>query len=58
MDWNALYHFFFETFEGIGALVGIGIVLSLIINVILERRTRRIYVNHPKDEDEDEEDLD
>lgn len=52
MDFAAIYHFLFETYEGIGCLVGIGIVLSLIISVIMERRTRKTFKNHERTEDD------
>ncbi|HIY84404.1 DUF6724 family protein [Rubneribacter sp.] len=52
MDLGALYHFLFETYAGIGCLVGAGLVLSLIACIIMERRTRKMYVNHEPDEDD------
>ena len=52
MDFAALYHFLFETFEGIGCLVGIGIVASVLACVIMERRTRKLYKNHQPSEDD------
>ncbi len=52
MDWEALYHFLFESFAGIGILIGAGIVLSLIACVIMERRTRKTFVDRPKGEDD------
>ena len=66
MDFAALYHFLFETYAGIGCLVGIGLVASLLACVIMERRTRKRYKNHQPDEDgwsffddeDDEEDTD
>ncbi|MEG0477036.1 MAG: DUF6724 family protein, partial [Raoultibacter sp.] len=30
MDFNELYHFLFETYAGIGCLVGAGLVISVI----------------------------
>ena len=44
MDFGALYDFLFNTYAGIGCLVGIGLVVSLIACVIMERR-------RPNDED-------
>ena len=38
MDFGALYDFLFNTYAGIGCLVGIGLVVSLIACVIMERR--------------------
>lgn len=51
MDFAALYHFLFETFEGIGVLVLAGVVISIIACVILERRTRRAFKNYGAEED-------
>lgn len=64
MDFAALYHFLFESFAGIGVLIGSGLIISIIVCVILERRTRKVYKNHEKtaddwslfdDDDEEEE---
>ncbi len=63
MDAAQLYHFLFETYEGIGVLIGAGLVLSLIASVIMERRTRKTFVDREPskddwslfDDDEDEE---
>ncbi len=52
MDFGELYHFLFETFPGIGCLVGIGLVVSLIVCVIMERRTRKTFANHERTEDD------
>lgn len=52
MDFGAIYHFLFETYLGIACLVGIGLVLSLLACVIMERRTRKVFVNHEADEDD------
>ena len=46
MDFGALYDFLFNTYAGIGCLVGIGLVVSLIACVIMERRTRKTFVNN------------
>lgn len=54
MDIQELYHLLFETYAGIGILVGAGIVLSLIACVIFELRTRKIYKNHAPDPENDE----
>lgn len=52
MDFGELYHFLFETIPGIGILVGIGLVLSIIASVIMEYRTRRRFSNHEAGEDD------
>ncbi len=54
MDFNEIYHFLFETYAGVGVLVGAGIVLSLIVSVIFEIRTRKRYRNHEAAPQEDE----
>ncbi len=54
MEIQELYHLLFETYAGIGILVGAGIVLSLIACVIFEFRTRKIYKNHVPDPEDDE----
>ena len=63
MDFGALYDFLFNTYAGIGCLVGAGLVISLIACVIMERRTRKTFVDRQGDEadwsffdDEDAED--
>ena len=52
MDLGALYHFLFETYAGIGCLVGAGLVLSLIACIIMERRTRKRFVDREPEEDD------
>ena len=52
MDITELYHFLFETPEGGGCLGGICLVLSLIVCVIMERRTRKRFADRPKGEDD------
>ena len=52
MDFGALYHFLFETFAGLGCLVGIGLVASIIACVIMERRTRKRFVDREPEEDD------
>lgn len=64
MDFEQIYHFLFQTYAGIGCMVGAGIVICLIISFIMEKRTRKLFVDRPKtgdewslfdDDDEDEE---
>lgn len=52
MDIGELYNFLFGTYAGIGILVGIGLVLSVLISVFWEWRTRRLFKNHEKTEDD------
>lgn len=43
MDFGQLYHFLFETYAGIGSLILVGFVITLLVAVILERRTRKRF---------------
>lgn len=53
MDASAIYHFLFETYTGIGILVAAGLVISLILCVVMERKTRSVYKDRgPKTDDE------
>ena len=52
MTIEELYHFLFETMPGIGILVGGGLVISIIVCFILERKTRKQFKNHEKTEDD------
>ena len=53
MDIEQIYHFLFETYAGIGCLVGAFLLITLLLAFLLERRTRRIYVDRPEPEDDD-----
>lgn len=58
MDLAEIYHFIFETYAGIGCLVGAGLVISIIAAVISERKTRREFRDRgerPEDRDEENE---
>lgn len=56
MDLAEIYHFIFETYAGIGCLVGAGIVISIVAAVISERKTRRVFRDRgERSEDRDEE---
>ena len=52
MDFEAIYHFLFETMPGIGCLVGGALLISLFAAFIMERRLRKRFTNHEKEEDE------
>ena len=54
MDFGEIYHFLFETYVGIGVLVGISLVLCVIIAAVLELRTRKTYVDRGPSDDDDE----
>ena len=49
MDFNEIYHFLFETYGGIGVLVGAGLVISIIVSFLLELRTKKMFKNHELD---------
>ena len=64
MDFNEIYHFLFETPVGVGVLILIVIVICIIASVIMEFRTRRLFVDRKNagkddwsifDDDDDEE---
>lgn len=54
MDFGEIYHFLFETYAGIGVLVGISLVLCVIIAFLLELRTRKTYVDRGERAEDDE----
>lgn len=54
MDINSIYSFLFETYAGIGVLVGAGLVISLITAVIMELRTRKTFVDRGEHAEDDE----
>ena len=53
MDFASIYSFLFESMEGIGCLVGAGIVISIIFAAITERKTRKTFVDRGERPDED-----
>lgn len=57
MDLQALYHFLFETYAGIGVLFLIAAIACLIACVIMERKTRKVFKHH-EDPDDDWNDAD
>ena len=54
MNINSIYSFLFETYAGIGILVGAGLVISLITAVIMELRTRKTFVDRGERAEDDE----
>lgn len=54
MEPSELYSFIFESYAGMGILIGAGLVISLIVSVIFEFRTRKMYKNHEAPTEEDE----
>lgn len=53
MDFFEIYHFLFETTTGVACMIGICLVLSVIACVIMERRTRKRYVDRKNEDDDD-----
>lgn len=56
MDLAAIYHFLFETYAGIGCLVGAGVVISVIAAFISERKTRKVFRDRGERPREDNDD--
>ena len=54
MDLATIYHFIFETYAGIGCLVGAGVVISVIAAFISERKTRKVFRDRGERVREDE----
>lgn len=53
MSLDELYHFLFETYAGMGVLMGAVLVLSILVCVVLERRTKRLFRDRgPAEKDE------
>lgn len=53
MTLEELYHFLFETYAGMGVLMGAVLVISIIVCIVLERRTKRLFRDRgPADKDE------
>lgn len=52
MDWLEIYHFLFETYAGICVLIGACLIISIIACVIMERRTRKTFVDRAPSEDD------
>ena len=52
MDLGEIYHVLFETYWGVGVLVLAGLILSFLVSIILEKRTKKIYYEHQKSEDD------
>lgn len=52
MDFAQIYSFLFESFAGIGVLVGIVLVIGIIACVIWEVRTRKAFKDRGPAEDE------
>ena len=51
MDFDALYHLIFESYEGIGISLLVFLAVCTLLAFIMERRTRKRFHDHPKNED-------
>mgnify|MGYP007070000392 CR=1 FL=1 len=45
MDFDQLYHFVFETYEGIGISIVVCLLLCIALAAIMERQTRKRFVD-------------
>lgn len=54
MSIESLYHFFFESFAGVGILVLAGLVISVLVCAIMEWRTRQTFKDRGEVEDDDD----
>ena len=52
MDFDQLYHFVFETYEGIGISIAVCLLVCVLLAWVMERRTRKRFVDRPKSEDD------
>jgi hypothetical protein len=52
MDWDGLYHFFFETYQGVGLSILICLLICVVAAYITEKRTRKKFRDRPKGEDD------
>ena len=55
MDFAELYSFLFETYAGIGVLIGISLVVCIIACFIMESRIRKLFKDRgPATDDDDD----
>lgn len=54
MDFEQIYHFIFETYAGMGILIGASLIICIIIAAILEIRTRKLYKDRGEKKESDE----
>lgn len=54
MDFEQVYHFLFETYPGIGVLIGGTLVLCIVIAALLELRTRKQFRDRGEADHDDE----
>lgn len=54
MDFEQIYHFLFETYAGMGILIGATLIICIIVAAILEIRTRKRYKDRGEKQESDE----
>lgn len=52
MDFDQLYHFVFETYEGIGISILVCLAICTLLAFVMEKRTRKKFRDRPKSEDD------
>lgn len=52
MEPQAIYHFLFQTYQGVGVLFLAAMIVCLIACIIMERRTRKQFVDRPAQPDD------
>ncbi len=52
MNFEEITHFLFETYAGVGVLILAGLILSVLVCAIWERKTRKTYVDRGPAKDE------
>ena len=52
MNADEVFNFLFGSFGGLGCLVAIGLVISFIACIIMEKRTRKQFVDRAPSEDD------
>lgn len=53
MDFGQIYSFLFETYAGIGVLIGISLVVCIVLAAVMERKTRKMYADRGPAEDDE-----
>lgn len=54
MDFEQIYHFIFETYAGMGILIGATLIICVIVAAVLEIRTRSRYKDRGERTETDE----
>ena len=54
MSIGEIYHFLFQTYLGVGCLVGAVLVVTFVLAIVFERKTRKRYVDRGFRSEEDD----